>query len=662
MTEHLKIALAQLNPTVGAIAANADLIRRARARAAEQGADLVITPEMSLIGYPAEDLVLKPAFLEEARVALEELAEETDDGGPGLIVGLPWREEGAETPLRHHVYNAAALLDAGEIQTLRFKVDLPNYSVFDEKRVFKAGPLPGPVNFRGVRLGIPICEDMWSEEVPECLMESGAEILIVPNGSPYEMDKTDERLQLAVARVTETGLPLIYVNQVGGQDELVFDGASFVLDSERALCAQLPLFDEAIVITEWQRGLDDVWSCGAGEMVPPDDGLEPVYRALQLGLRDYVNKNGFPGVIIGLSGGIDSALSAAVAVDALGPERVRCVMMPSPYTSQESLDDAAECADLLGVRLDTVNIEPAMIAFEDMLLPIFDGAEHSDGETDTTEENVQARSRGITLMALSNKLGHMVLSTGNKSEMSVGYATLYGDMCGGYNVLKDVYKTTVYQLSSWRNQATPRGAMGPAGRVIPENIITKAPTAELKPNQTDQDSLPPYDDLDQILEGLIEHEMGVEEIMAQGHDRATVNRVWRMLENAEYKRRQAPPGVKITSARLRQGPPLPDHERVQGTAVARHGHPAHAGLDRPGQCPRLDHAGPEHDCGDERLAEQRTAAWHPDRARPVHLRRALGRPRGAGRDRPVRALSRPGARSAAGRCGLPSLARRQGAA
>ena len=549
MTDRLTIALAQLNPTVGAIAANADLIRRARARAAEQGADLVITPEMSLVGYPAEDLVLKPAFLEEARATLEELAAETDDGGPGLIVGLPWREEGAEMPLRHHVFNAAAVLDGGDILAIRFKVDLPNYSVFDEKRVFKAGPLPGPVNFRGVRLGIPICEDMWTEEVPECLMESGAEILIVPNGSPYEMDKTDERLQLAVARVTETGLPLIYLNQIGGQDELVFDGASFVLDSERALCAQLPVFEEAVVLTEWRRGLDDAWSCGPSQVVPPDPDFETIYRALQLGLRDYVNKNGFPGVIIGLSGGIDSALSAAVAVDALGSKRVHCVMMPSPYTSRESLDDAADCAELLGVRLDSVGIEPAMMAFDDMLAPLFDGpgSTSSNGEADTTEENLQARSRGITLMALSNKLGHMVLSTGNKSEMSVGYATLYGDMCGGYNVLKDVYKTTVYQLSNWRNQATPRGGLGPAGRVIPENIVTKAPTAELRPNQTDQDSLPPYDDLDQILAGLIEQELGVEEIAAQGHERATVNRVWRMLESAEYKRRQAPPGVKITS-------------------------------------------------------------------------------------------------------------------
>ena len=543
MTDSLAIAIAQINPTLGDMAGNAALIERVRAEAAEKGADLVITAETSVTGYPAEDLVLKPQFLAEARAAVEGMAEATADGGPALLVGAPWREEGAEAgPLRHHVYNAALLLDGGAIAAIRFKHELPNYSVFDEKRVFKAGPLPGPVNFRGLRLGVMICEDMWTPEVPECLAESGAEILVVTNGSPYEADKADARINLAVARVTENRLPLVYVNQVGGQDELVFDGASFVLDTDCTLRAQLPAFEEKLVVTRWRRGADDLWACAEAEKTPPEAGMDPVYRALLLGLRDYVDKNRFPGVVIGLSGGIDSALSAVIAADALGPARVRCVMMPSPYTSRASLEDAAETAALLGVTLDEVGIVPAMDAFEAMLQPLFDGM-----APDVTEENLQARARGLTLMAISNKLGHMVLSTGNKSEMSVGYATLYGDMCGGYNVLKDVYKTAVYRLSRWRNQAVPKGGLGPAGRVIPERVLTKAPSAELKPDQRDQDSLPPYEVLDDILACLIEGEMGVEEIAARGHPRETVNRVWRMVESAEYKRRQAPPGVKITT-------------------------------------------------------------------------------------------------------------------
>jgi NAD+ synthase len=545
MSDRLKIALAQINPTVGDLAGNAELIRKARAEAAGQGADLAVATELSISGYPPEDLVLKPAFVAACREAVEALAKETGDGGPGLIVGSPWLEQAASEVGHSRPFNAALLLDGGKIQTWRAKYDLPNYSVFDEKRVFRAGPLPGPVNFRGVRLGLMVCEDMWTGEVSECLEESGAEILVVPNGSPYERDKADQRLQLAVARVTETGLPLVYVNQVGGQDELVFDGGSFAMNADCTLAAQLPMFEETVVTTEWVRGGagdGDAWRAADGPRTAPLEGAEAVYRALMLGLRDYVNKNGFPGVVLGLSGGIDSALSAAAAADALGPQRVRALMMPSPYTSRDSLADAAECADLLGIALDEVGIEPAMGAFEAMLGPLFDGL-----PADTTEENIQARARGLALMAVSNKLGHMVLSTGNKSEMSVGYATLYGDMCGGYNVLKDVYKTTVYQLARWRNQEHPGGALGPSGRVIPERIITKAPTAELRPNQTDQDSLPPYEALDDILEGLIEHEMGVDEIAARGHEAVTVNRVWRLLENAEYKRRQAPPGVKITS-------------------------------------------------------------------------------------------------------------------
>lgn len=534
MTDQLTIALAQINPTVGALDHNAGLILAAREEAARSGADLVVYPELSVCGYPPEDLVLKPFFLDKVEDVVQSLAARTADGGPALLVGAPWRVEG-----RRH--NAALLLDGGKIQAIRLKHDLPNYGPFDEKRVFDAGPLPGPVNFRGVRLGVLVCEDMWKPDVAETLAETGAELLVVPNGSPFELGKADNRLSLAVARVTETGLPLVYLNQVGGQDELVFDGASFAINADKGLVAQMPAFVECVAITRWTRGADG-WVGQSDEMVPPPESLAAIYGAMVLGLRDYVGKNGFPGVILGMSGGIDSAISAAVAVDALGPERVHCVMMPSPYTSQDSLDDAAECAGLLGCRIDTISIGRAMQAFDTMLAPSFNGR-----AADITEENLQSRSRGVTLMALSNKFGGMVLSTGNKSEMSVGYATLYGDMCGGYSVLKDVYKTTVYRLSHWRNQNHPAGGLGPAGRVIPERIITKAPTAELKPDQKDQDTLPDYAVLDDILECLVERDMALADIVARGHDAETVNRVWRMLDRAEYKRRQAPPGVKITS-------------------------------------------------------------------------------------------------------------------
>jgi NAD+ synthase len=533
MTDRLAIALAQLNPTVGDILGNVRKAVDARTEAAALGADLVVYPELVVSGYPPEDLVMKPFFTASVRKAVEDLAAATADGGPALLVTAPWVEEG-------RVYNAALLLDDGRIAAVRYKHELPNYGVFDEKRVFTSGPIQGPVNFRDVRLGVMICEDMWRPEVAETLAESGAEILVVPNGSPFETDKQDARLNLAVARVTETELPLVYVNQVGGQDELVFDGGSFVLGADRRLAAQAAGWREQVMLTRWERGAGG-WACVEAEMAKPAEGLEAIYQAMMLGLRDYVGKNRFPGVLIGMSGGIDSALSAAVAVDALGAERVHCVMMPSPYTSRESLEDAEEAARLLGVRLDTIAIEPAMDAFSRMLAPAFAG--HASG---IAEENIQSRARGVTLMALSNKFGAMVLSTGNKSEMSVGYATLYGDMCGGYSVLKDVYKTTVYALSRWRNATLPDGALGPSGRVVPERILTKAPTAELKPNQTDQDTLPPYDVLDDILQCLVERDLGVADIVARGHPKELVDRVWRMLDRAEYKRRQAPPGVKIT--------------------------------------------------------------------------------------------------------------------
>jgi NAD+ synthase len=541
MNASLKIALAQINPKVGDIAGNVALIKAVRAEAASAGADLVVFSELVVSGYPPEDLVYRPAFLDAVEEGVKDLAAATADGGPGLLVGAPWREgDGKRDNGKRHVFNAGLLLDGGKISGARFKHNLPNYGVFDEYRVFTAGPVPGPMVFRGVRIGAMICEDMWFEDVAETLAESGAELLIVLNGSPFELDKLDVRLNHAVARVTETNLPLIYVNQVGGQDDLVFDGGSFVLDADRALAVQMPSWTPDITITDWQKK-NDAWSCAAQNLSEPLDRLENIYRALMLGLHDYVGKNGFPGVVIGLSGGVDSALTAAVAVDALGPDKVRCAMMPSPYTSRESLEDADAAAKMLGARLDTVNIGPAMNAYDEMLAPLF-----TETKPDTTEENIQARARGITLMAISNKFGHMVLSTGNKSEMSVGYSTLYGDLCGGYSVLKDVYKTTVFDLSRWRNAHKLAGALGPDGPVMPERIITKPPTAELKPNQTDQDTLPPYDVLDGILKGLIEGEMGVAAVAEQGFDEAVVRRIYRMLKIAEYKRRQAPPGVKIT--------------------------------------------------------------------------------------------------------------------
>jgi NAD+ synthase len=529
----LRIALAQLNPHEGQIHANLAQLRAARAQAAAMGADLLVTPEFSIAGDPPEDLVRKVAFVERCETALEALAADTATG-PGLIVGGPWRERGA-------IYNAAFLMDGGQITARRAKHELPNYGVFDDKRVFDAGPAPGPVVFRGTRLGLMVCEDWWFPPVCETLAETGAELLLSINGSPYECEKMGRRVQLALMRVVETGLPFVFLNQVCGQDELVFDGASFVLNANRSVAVQLPSFVPSLVVTEWEpQGGKLV--CVQQALPPEPDPLEEIYRALMLGLRDYVGKNRFPGIVLGLSGGIDSALSAAIAVDALGADRVRAVMLPSPYTSQHSLDDAAACAQLLGIRYDTIAITPAMGAFDEALQPLF-----QEAQANITEENIQSRARGLILMAISNKFGHMVLTTGNKSEMSVGYATLYGDMCGGYSVLKDVYKTQVFALSRWRNEHVPGEARGPAGAVMPERVITKPPSAELKHDQTDQDSLPPYETLDAILAGLVEGEKSVNDLVADGFERETVIRVWKMLDRAEYKRRQAPPGVKISA-------------------------------------------------------------------------------------------------------------------
>jgi NAD+ synthase len=528
----LVLALAQIDCTVGDVAGNCARIRAARASARAQGADLVMFSELFLSGYPPEDLVLKPAFLEACRSALEELARETADGGPALLVGLPWAEEGRR-------YNAYALLDGGRIEAVRFKADLPNYGVFDEKRVFTPGPAPGPVSFRGVRLGLPICEDIWSADVVETLVETGAEILLSPNGSPYWRGKQDERVAVAVARVVESGLPLVYLNQIGGQDELVFDGASFALNADRSLAAQLPAFEETVACLTLARGAEG-WRIEGPRGVAPE-GDEADYAACVLGLRDYVSKNGFPGVVMGLSGGVDSALCAAMAVDALGPERVHCVMLPYRFTSADSLADAKACAQALGVRYDVLPIAAAVEGAEHALADLFAGRAR-----DVTEENLQSRVRGLLLMSISNKFGPMLVTTGNKSEMSVGYATIYGDMNGGYNPIKDLYKMQVFRLCALRNRWKPAFAKGPDGEVVPHNIIVKPPSAELRENQTDQDSLPPYETLDDILECLVEREMRVFDIVARGHDLETVKKVERLLYLAEYKRRQSAPGVKVT--------------------------------------------------------------------------------------------------------------------
>ncbi|WFP73808.1 NAD+ synthase [Mesorhizobium sp. WSM4906] len=542
----LRIAVAQLNPTVGDVAGNLAKAREARADAARQGADLVLYTELFLAGYPPEDLVLKPAFLKACEKAAQDFAKDTADGGPGVIIGTPLKRKSG-------THNSIVFADGGKIIAERYKLDLPNYGEFDEKRVFQAGPeLQGPVNFRGVRLGIPICEDIWGDiAVCETLAESGAEILLVPNGSPYYRAKIDVRHQVVIRQVIETGLPMIYANQLGGQDELIFDGASFAIGADKTLAFQMSQFEEAVAVTTWKRSRvatgaqnannSDHWVCSEGPMSKIPEREEADYRACMLGLRDYVNKNGFKNVVLGLSGGIDSAICAALAVDALGEERLRTVMMPYRYTSKDSLKDAEDCARALGCRYDIVPISEPVEGFKHALTQLFEGTQEG-----ITEENLQSRARGTILMAISNKFGSMVVTTGNKSEMSVGYATLYGDMNGGFNPIKDLYKMQVYALSRWRNAHVPPGALGPSGEVIPKNIIDKAPSAELRENQTDQDSLPPYPVLDDILECLVENEMGVDDIVARGHDRATVTRVEHLLYIAEYKRRQAAPGVKIT--------------------------------------------------------------------------------------------------------------------
>lgn len=534
-----KLALAQLNPTVGDIKGNLERARAAHRHAhqynEERGADCVVFPELFIAGYPPEDLVLKPAFVQACEAAVAELAALTKaEGAPAILVGTPVLAKG-------RVHNAVCYLDDGAVQGSTFKVELPNYGVFDEVRTFKPGSLPGPFNVRGVRVGVPICEDIWFEDVCECLAETGAELLISPNGSPYDRDKFNLRTQMAVSRIVENGLPLVYVNQVGGQDELIFDGGSFVLQADRSLAFQAPQFVEEISLVEFER-TDAGWACLATSKAVLPDRLEADWRACVLGLRDYVLKNGFDDVVLGLSGGIDSAVVAAMAVDALGADKVRAIMLPYRYTSESSKTDAALCAQQLGISYDVVGIGAGVDAVLGSLEPLFAGH-----KSDLTEENLQSRLRGVTLMAMSNKFGSLLLTTGNKSEMAVGYATLYGDMNGAFNPLKDIYKTEVYRLAAWRNTHQPSGLLGPCGEVIPARILSKAPSAELRENQTDQQSLPPYDDLDAILHGLVELELSVAQVAATGYPISVVQRIERLLHLAEYKRYQAAPGPKITT-------------------------------------------------------------------------------------------------------------------
>lgn len=532
MSNNLRLLAAQLNPVVGDIQGNLALARQAHAQARQQGAHLLVLSEHFLLGYPAEDLVLKPAAVELSMEAVTALAADTQDG-PAILIGTPWREQGK-------LHNSACYLEGGALKARYDKRELPNYGVFDEKRHYQPGEGPALIiTLQGVRIGVAICEDIWFENVPRAAHAAGAELLVVPNASPWRRAIQAERAA-AFDRWSDLKLPYLFVNQMGGQDELVFDGASYATNSTHgARCGLIGQFETGTALVEFDPSTKQFVGLGKG-CAADLEGWHAEYRAAMQGLGDYVRKNKFPGVVLGMSGGIDSAITAAIAADALGPDKVWCVMMPSKYTSEHSLEDARACARALGCRYDTINIHPGVEALDEMLGDAFAGK-----KADITEENIQSRLRAVTLMALSNKFGPMVVTTGNKSEMAVGYATLYGDMCGGYNALKDFYKTEVFELSKWRNTMVPRDGLAPGGEVIPERIITKPPSAELREDQKDEDSLPPYPVLDDILRGLVDLEEDVDDILARGHDPATVRRIEHLLYIAEYKRRQAPPGVKV---------------------------------------------------------------------------------------------------------------------
>ncbi|WP_151718624.1 NAD+ synthase [Gemmobacter serpentinus] len=532
MADTFRLTLAQLNPVTGDIAGNAAQARAAWEAAKAAGADMLALTEMFITGYQTQDLILKPAFEAAAEAAIAQLAQDCADG-PAIGIGGPARIDG-------RLHNAFWVLERGKVVARVLKHHLPNTDVFDEKRVFEPADVSGPYRIGPLRIGTPICEDAWHPDVAETLAETGAEILLVPNGSPYHRGKPDLRLNLMVSRVVETGLPLVYLNMVGGQDDQVFDGSSMVLNPGGDLAVQLPQFDACLEHVDFLK-TPEGWRAQPGTMAEIPRVWEADYRACVMALADYMGKTGFSKVVLGLSGGVDSALVAAIAADALGPQNVRCVMLPSAYTSEHSLEDAGECARLLGCRLDTVPISGPQGAVGDALADLFAGTEPG-----VTEENIQSRLRGVILMAISNKFGEMLLTTGNKSEVAVGYCTIYGDMNGGYNPLKDMYKTRVFETCRWRNENHRDWMLGPGGVVIPDRIITKPPSAELRPDQKDQDSLPPYEVLDAILEGLVDREQSVADLVAQGFDRATVKRVEHLLYISEYKRFQSAPGVRLT--------------------------------------------------------------------------------------------------------------------
>jgi len=544
VTDKLTIALAQLNPTVGAIEGNLALAKDAVDKAVNANADILMFTELFLTGYFPDDLFFKPQFVTDAIAALDALVAYGRETDVSLLIPTVWRDG-------EILYNAVVQAEGGEIKGVGYKYELPNTDVFYEKRYFQPGPLPEPFTIKGVKIGVPICEDIWWQPVCTELKARGAELLLCPNGSPYWRNKHHIRRELIRDRIKETGLPILYLNQVGGQDELVFDGASFGMDASGNLAFEGESFKEDFVVSTWTKK-DNTWTCADGPMVNLVSVDEAPWRACVLGLRDYLKKNGFKQVVLGLSGGIDSAVVAAIAVDAIGADNVHCVMMPYRYTSKDSLQDAEDCANNLGVRYDVVAIgEPVDKALEE-LQPVF-----GNRAEDVTEENIQSRMRGTILMAISNKLGSMLLTTGNKSEMAVGYATIYGDMNGGFNPIKDLLKMQVYHLADWRNAHMPDDCLGPDGVVIPPSIISKAPSAELRPDQTDQDSLPPYPVLDAILDAMVEQEKSVAEIVDLGFDYDLVKRIEKLLNIAEYKRRQAAPGVKLTQKAFGQGRKYP---------------------------------------------------------------------------------------------------------